>query len=323
MTVPATTPSSASLGQVERHIFLRGVLSGVDVGPAAAQMLAAIEEVFFPAGTAIYREGESADHMYFVVEGMVRLSRGEEQPWMMGPRSVFGVLDGALAQPHARTATAVEDVHALVMSVEDWLDIQEDHFELAQAVVLRNAAGLYEMSLRLAPSGGFDDPPAARVHSMPPPSSATPDSLDAVERLVVFSESPLFERAGIQPLINLAHRAEARRLAASEVLFRFGEPVTHLYLVARGEIEIVREEPTLRARFGPGALVGGPGALANEERAFTARAVADAVVLTLRRDDLFDVMEDHFAALRSVIAYLAVERDRMQRLEAALEADGA
>lgn len=316
LSLESTVPSTVQ--QVERSIFLRAVLSGVEVGPATQQLVSAIRDVYFPAGTVVYRQGEPSEHLYFVVDGTVELRREGESPWTMGQRSAFGALDAALDQPHARTAVAIEDVHVMVLRVEDWLDVLEDHFELAQAMVLRNAKGLYELSLRLAPTGGFA---VVDLDSAPAPICPTlsfDEGPDTVQRLLVFSRAPLFERAGIQPLIRLAQAAQVRHLQPGEELFRMGEPVTQLYLVAHGVVEIERDEPVLRASFGQGDLVAGPPALARAERAFYARAATEAVVLTLSREDLFDVMEDHFAALRSVLAYLAIERDRMQRLEAQL-----
>ncbi|MBW2522570.1 MAG: cyclic nucleotide-binding domain-containing protein [Deltaproteobacteria bacterium] len=320
MTAADPTTALSTYDTVERQIFLRAVLSGVDLGAAAAQIASLITDVYFTAGTVIYREGESTDHLYFVVEGTVSLTREGEEPWLMQERSVIGALDAALDQPHARTAVAVDDVHVMLLAIEDWQDILEDHSDLAQAMVLRNARGLHEMCLRLAPSGGFAEPPPPDSDPEGPASSTTPGELDPVDRLVILTEAGLFQRAGIQPLLTLATTARTRRLEAGEVLFEQGQRVTELYLVARGLIDIEREDPVLRARFGPGALVAGPPALANVERAFTARAATDAVVLVVRRDELLDVMEDHFAALRSVLAYLAVERDRMQRLEAEFRA---
>jgi len=242
----------------------------------------------------------------------------------MDPRSVFGGLDAFLERPHDRTAVAVDDVHVMVMAVDDWLDILEDHFELARNMVHRFASSLCDLCLKLGPTGGYlePSPPGKTDDEEPPPSSAGPGHLDVVDRLLVLSEAPLFARAGIQPLLNLAPTAETRHLAAGEVLFAQGDRVALLHIVARGLIAIERDVPPIRASFGRGALVAGAPALATTERAFTARAVTDAVLVTLRREDLIDVMEDHFAALKSVLAYLAVERDRMQRLEAEQKAAG-
>lgn len=322
MTQMTTSPTPSSLDQVERHIFLRAVFSGVGDGAVAGALASVISDAYFPAGTVIYREGESSDHLYFVVDGTVSLNRPGQEPWIMDRRSAFGALDASLERPHDRTAVAVDDVHVMLLAVEDWLDMMEDHFELARTMVQRSASGLHELCLKLTPTGGFVEPvaPSEAEDLEPSPSSAVPDRLDVVDRLLVLSEAPLFARAGIQPLLNLAPTAEARHLAPGEVLFEQGDRVALLHVVARGLIEIEREDPPIRARFGRGELVAGAPAIANAERAFTARAATDAVVVTLRREDLVDVMEDHFAALRSVVAYLAEERDRMQRLEAELKA---
>jgi len=56
VTQAPVMPSQPSLGHVERHIFLRAVLSGVDVGAAAGTMASVITDAYFPAGAVIYRD---------------------------------------------------------------------------------------------------------------------------------------------------------------------------------------------------------------------------------------------------------------------------
>ncbi len=148
MTQTQTSTTLTPLDQIERHLFLRAVLSGVDVGAAAGALASVITDAYFPAGTVIYREGESTDHLYFVVDGAVSLERPEQEPWIMDRRSVFGALDASLERPHDRAAVAVDDVHVVLLAIEDWHDILEDHFELARAMVQRNASGLHELSGR-------------------------------------------------------------------------------------------------------------------------------------------------------------------------------
>jgi CRP-like cAMP-binding protein len=61
--------------------------------------------------------------------------------------------------------------------------------------------------------------------------------------------------------------------------------------------------------------VGGGAALGDCLLRQSARALTPAVVLRIREEDLYDVMEDHFELARSVMRYLSTEHE--QQLEAA------
>jgi CRP-like cAMP-binding protein len=81
-------------------------------------------------------------------------------------------------------------------------------------------------------------------------------------------------------------------------------------------IELTRTEPRGKARFGAASVVGGSGAFGDIERLYTARAQRDSVLLRIREEDFFDVMEDHFDLARSVMGYMAAEREQvMDQLE--------
>jgi CRP-like cAMP-binding protein len=76
---------------------------------------------------------------------------------------------------------------------------------------------------------------------------------------------------------------------------------------------LARHTPRLVARFGPASVVGGSAALGDAERFYTARALSDSVLLRIREEDFFDVMEDHFDLARSVLAFMAEQRDHVTR----------
>jgi CRP-like cAMP-binding protein len=138
--------------------------------------------------------------------------------------------------------------------------------------------------------------------------------LPLVERVLTLREVALFSRAGIQSLVSLAPYLDEMRLAAGESLFEVGEVRGMFFVVARGLIELERSEPPGRATFGPGSLVGGTAALGDVEHHYAGRAVTDSVILRVREEDFFDVMEDHFDLARSVFADLAAQRERVMNL---------
>ena len=114
----------------------------------------------------------------------------------------------------------------------------------------------------------------------------------------------------------LAECLDELRFDAGELVFGAGvEGGGSLYVVAYGEVEASRAgDARFRARFGPGSIVCGTAALADELSSYAARATAKAVVLRLRIEDMFDVMEEHFDIVRGTMALLSGERERLLNL---------
>jgi CRP-like cAMP-binding protein len=159
-------------------------------------------------------------------------------------------------------------------------------------------------ALELAPTGGFP-----RLEEVEPPEEF--DELTLLERLIALKQVAAFRGAPVDPLANLARLVEERRLEPKEVLFRIGEPAKNLFVVVNGRVDLIREDPVVRASFGPRTLVGGFSALGVADRIFSAEAVTRAQVLKIRIEDYFDLMEDHFEVGRTVLAEIARERTRL------------
>jgi CRP-like cAMP-binding protein len=298
-------PERSLHSAVERELFLRSLSLGRPMKSGAKQLGRAMRERFFEAGAALYEAGTPSDDVFFIVHGQVQLKAPDEPDWEFGPNSVLGTIDADLERPHSRTARAVTDVEALVLSNEDRLEVLEDNFEQARTMILFVSERLHELALRL-PDLGVEPP---RAGECGPRDKLEP--LPLVERVLTLREVASFSRSGIQTLISLAPYLDEVRLRAGEALFDSGEVHGVLFVVARGMVELERIEPPGLARFGPGSLVGGTAALGHIEHRYRARAVDDSVVLRLRDEDLFDVMEDHFDLARSVFADLATQRERV------------
>jgi CRP-like cAMP-binding protein len=132
-----------------------------------------------------------------------------------------------------------------------------------------------------------------------------------VERLLLVRRMRPFQRASVQSLVSLAQHAREVRVTAGDTLFREGERSDVLWMIARGSIEIRRRIPTVRALRGPGDLVEHYAELCTGERQFKAVATADSVLLQIDREELLDRMEEHFDLVRSILAFLAGEREKL------------
>jgi CRP-like cAMP-binding protein len=74
------------------------------------------------------------------------------------------------------------------------------------------------------------------------------------------ASNPLFARVDPAALAEFDREGHWLRLAGGQTLFRQGDPADALYLVARGSLQVIIEEPGGRERIvdtlGRGALVG-------------------------------------------------------------------
>lgn len=300
--MPSERPRLSEPGHaVERELFLRSMAFDRRFASATKQIADLMRDAFVEAGTALYEQGDPADEVYFIVHGSVRTLAPGVQDRTFGPRSLVGIMDAQQDRPHTRSAVAETDVEALVVRTEDWLEVLEDNFEYARALILSLAERLHELTLEL-PDGGFPEP---RLEAAP----AEREPMALVERVLTLRDVPAFRRAGIQALVSLAPVAEEVRVRRGELLFSPGQIKGVFFVVARGLVELERAEPHIRARFASAAIVGGSAALGDAERFYTARALQDSVLLRIEEEDFFDIMEDHFDLARSVTGYIAAQRE--------------
>lgn len=124
-----------ALTVVEKALQLRSV----DVLQlASTEDLAAVariaEEVVLEQGTEIYREGDPPDALFVVVEGQVRLHRGDEEIAVLEAGEAFGTW--ALFDESARvsSATTIERSRLLRIEREEFLALLADRADIVQAI---------------------------------------------------------------------------------------------------------------------------------------------------------------------------------------------
>jgi CRP-like cAMP-binding protein len=338
--------SSGELGRVERELMVRaGFLAQVSASQVS-QLVDHVRDRGFAAGEPLFTQGTPARQLFVIADGEVEVDG--PTPHRLGRGDAVGIIDVALDRCHARTATAVGAVHALALDARDYFEFLEDHPDLALALVAQLAGDLHGQHLALPYPERFLGPPRAPLL----PAGVRPDTI--VERLPVIRHLRPFLRASVQAQVNLADDARDRQLAAGDVLFRAGDPADVVWMIARGTIAlgragdddlptppprlakgtapvaavsddgVVPRPPVLRPGSavvhrllsGPGDLVEHSASLAGGARRFTATALADTVLLGIDREALHDRMEEHFDLVRSVLAFLAGEQERIGHVRA-------
>jgi CRP-like cAMP-binding protein len=136
------------LTTIEKVIFLQTIDVFSEVPTEQLSSLAAIaEEVQYIKGDVIYNENDESDALYLVLDGKVRLHRGEKEISSAGKMNAFGTWALFDEEPRVVTATVDEDSNLLRVDREDFIDLLADHVQIAQGVIktmVKRLRGLVE-----------------------------------------------------------------------------------------------------------------------------------------------------------------------------------
>jgi len=95
-----------------------------------------------------------------------------------------------------------------------------------------------------------------------------------------------------------------------EIIFRQGDVGDRVYVLIRGEVEVVRQEAggeRVLAKLGPGDCFGEMALLRDEPRSATIRALSRVDALSIYRRD-FEVLTDHVPGMHQIFEQLMLER---------------
>jgi putative peptide zinc metalloprotease protein len=227
------------------------------------------------AGRSVFREGDPADTFYLIAEGELEVYRED------APREPIAVLKRGdyfgegAAEGSARTA-----------SVRARTDV--DLLELDRALYREYV----RTNVRVAEKIEGREETVALLRKMP-----------------AFGELPLAQ------LALLAQATKSRTVKAGEVVVRQGEPGTALYVVRRGEVEVLvarrdpAKPPKRVAVLGPGEHFGEIALIERTPRTATVKALTDSELLMLEKDD-FDRRVARSAAAMQALGRVSSRRRR-------------
>ena len=212
-----------------------------------------------PMGRTIFREGDEGDTAYLVYSGRVRVLTGtnghEVTLGTLARGDFLGERAALTGEPRMASARVAED-----------------------AVVI-----------------GFDSAAFRDVCASQPQLQAYFDRLAANRSLISFLRVNTFLGALppklVQPFIE---RLEEHRYTAGEVIFREGDPSDRLYIVAEGQVKILRghnSHERVLAHYDEGDFFGERALILNEARFGTAVATSDVRCLTIGRTDFQALLE--------------------------------
>lgn len=85
-------------------------------------------------GSEIYKVNESADALYLIIDGKVRMHRDDQEIAVYGAHKAIGTWSLFDNQPRLATATAIEETQTLRIDREDFYDLLSDHVQIAESV---------------------------------------------------------------------------------------------------------------------------------------------------------------------------------------------
>jgi CRP/FNR family transcriptional regulator, cyclic AMP receptor protein len=124
------------LATIEKVIFLRSVdiFSHATV-EELGRVAALTEEVRFEPGETIFRKGEPTDAIYLILAGRVSIESNGQIVREITDKQAFGTVAALDRNPAVHTVKAIDPVHALKLSAQDFDDILSLDFELVRAVL--------------------------------------------------------------------------------------------------------------------------------------------------------------------------------------------
>lgn len=129
-----------------------------------------------------------------------------------------------------------------------------------------------------------------------------------MDKLAVLSGSPLFEMLSNQELEYIAELSRPRRFLAGQVIFDEGELGDSIYVVASGEVEVMRRDEgaqRLIASLGTQQFFGEMSLIDKDYRSATVRAKVDSELLHLTAENLTTFRKQHRDGFTFVIINIA------------------
>lgn len=303
----------------ERLLYLRSLPVG---GMASAQELLPLaesaSEIFLPRGTIVFPENLAPDRLVFLTEGSVALVRGVLEIGSISAPGVLGVRALTARAPMPYSVQALEDLSALEVPVEGFLQRIEDDFSVwKRQLRLQNSFLVrhIEQSPHTLLGVGGIDLTGLPVHR----------DLDLVERMLLVRRLGFFGRGSVNALAELSQQLVACEVQPGQLVFRRGERAIGPWILLRGAVRgTLASGQTID--FPPGSILGGAEAMAEVPHLYDALASEPAALLRLDLESFFDVVEDNTeiaSAFLASTARLVMDMDIERMVHAAHAARSA
>jgi CRP-like cAMP-binding protein len=208
---------------------------------------------------------------------------------------VVGFLDAIAPSPAPTGAQAETDVVAFRLETDAIRDVCEQNFAVLSGL------------LRYVADRTLDDRHALlrSIVGRTTRGLSGDRPLDRVGRIVALHRSPAFPSHSMDALAELAGHLDEVRMAAGGALWRPGDAADGFFLVCSGDIRLGGGPWRVGDQLGPGAVPGIVATLAGRAYEYEAVASEPSLLLRVRAEPFFDVIEDHFEMAFEMLGRMA------------------
>jgi CRP-like cAMP-binding protein len=239
-------------------------------------------------GQFFFREGETGDRMYFLVEGETSLVRGKKSIDVVKPGEIFGEIAAITHQPRSASAIARSACRALGLDAKQFQQAiqRTPEFALMLMGIMINRLRLTVAMLEMR-------------HSLP----------DAAGR----RENRVFDKKLLDELVAALPEHAAQGCAAGKVIMREGEGGVFMYVVLQGHVA-VSIHGTVVERVSGGGVFGEMALVDQSPRTATAVAESACSLLAINRNEFLSLVQSKPAFAVSLLKALA---ERLRYMTAA------
>ena len=250
-------------------------------------------------GRTIYEAGRRAVDLQFLLDGEVTRVPVDEHgtagaaEQIAGPAS-FGFDEVFEGVPQKATVKASGIAICLSLLNEQFLGLLSENTELAQ--------GVFRMLLDT--HGGTAWGQVLHNVAHPPSAARLRDGLQAIEKVLVLEEMPVFSRASSDQLAALAGITREVKMTEGEVLFGAGDaPAIHIVL--EGELSLEPMDGGTPMTAGAGDSTGVYETLGGlDQTGWRGHVTRGGVALRVDREALFDLLADQIDLLQGLFSAL-------------------
>lgn len=121
---------------VEKALFLQDIdIFKYTLTEDLAHIAEITKEIECNPDEIIFKEGEISDAMYMVIQGRVRLTRGDQEVMVAEKKDAFGTWALFDDEPRVATATSLGETRLLRIDKEDFVDLLADHVRITQSIL--------------------------------------------------------------------------------------------------------------------------------------------------------------------------------------------
>src|SRR5262245_11517177 len=288
-----------AIGALERVLHLKAIpaFRGLN-NDALAALAESARERFHPRDSVLYDESAPIPSIHHVLDGRVRVTRGDELIMVADPGTPIGALAVLARVPMAMRAVAETDAVTLEIDSEALLEVCDDHFSVVHNLLRYIARWIVGIERGEGPQG-----PTATDCCLP--ARLAEGDLDLVERIFYLRQFRVFSTASINALAELSRGLTEVRFGSGVPLWSAGDAAPYALLVVEGSVECTVPGDGPRFVSGSGWGLGVMEAIGELPRWHDAVTASPVIALHGAMEGLIDVFEDNTEMAMSFLSLLA------------------